>query len=115
MGISITCVILIPSAGYECVAGCIYGLLADTVWWALQVIGSVVTVLAIQYGDVWKESNAKHYLADIAFAGTVVGQLVFGYLYVRQMGPPGGVVCLGCFRGIWERLEVLDKDWGCVC
>jgi hypothetical protein len=46
----------------------------------LQVIGSVVTILAIQYGDVWKSSNAKHYLGDIAFAGTVVGQLVFGYL-----------------------------------
>jgi hypothetical protein len=46
----------------------------------LQVIGSVVTILAIQYGEVWKTSNAKHYLGDIAFAGTVVGQLVFGYL-----------------------------------
>lgn len=45
-----------------------------------QVIGSVVTILAIQYGDVWANSNAKHYLGDIAFAGTVVGQLVFGYL-----------------------------------
>jgi hypothetical protein len=45
-----------------------------------QVIGSVVTILAIQHGEVWKTSNAKQYLGDIAFAGTVVGQLVFGYL-----------------------------------
>lgn len=45
-----------------------------------QVIGSVVTILALEYGDVWKNSTAKHYLGDIAFAGTVVGQLAFGYL-----------------------------------
>jgi hypothetical protein len=43
----------------------------------------VVTILALQYGDVWKNSTAKHYLPDIAFAGTVVGQLAFGYLYVK--------------------------------
>jgi hypothetical protein len=29
---------------------------------------------------VWKYSNAKHYVGDIAFVGTVVGQLAFGYL-----------------------------------
>ena len=46
------------------------------------MIGSVVTILAIQYGDVWKESNAKSVVGAIAFAGTVVGQLAFGYLYV---------------------------------
>ena len=34
----------------------------------------------MQYGDVWQTSTARHYLGDIAFAGTVVGQLVFGYL-----------------------------------
>ncbi|KAL1841875.1 hypothetical protein VTJ49DRAFT_6474 [Mycothermus thermophilus] len=44
------------------------------------VIGSVVTILAIQYGDVWNSSNAKQVMGSIAFAGTVVGQLVFGYL-----------------------------------
>jgi len=46
----------------------------------VQVIGSVVTILSIKYGEVWANSNAKHYLGDIAFAGTVVGQLLFGYL-----------------------------------
>jgi MFS family permease len=34
----------------------------------------------MEYGDVWRTSTASHYLGDIAFAGTVVGQLVFGYL-----------------------------------
>ncbi|KAK4158338.1 major facilitator superfamily domain-containing protein [Chaetomidium leptoderma] len=60
------------------VMACGAGLFSDG--YINNVIGSVVTILAIQYGDVWKSSNAKHYLGDIAFAGTVVGQLVFGYL-----------------------------------
>ncbi|KAH6617030.1 major facilitator superfamily domain-containing protein [Chaetomium tenue] len=60
------------------VMACGAGLFSDG--YINNVIGSVVTILAIQYGDVWKASNAKHYLGDIAFAGTVVGQLVFGYL-----------------------------------
>ncbi|KAK4189392.1 major facilitator superfamily domain-containing protein [Podospora australis] len=45
-----------------------------------QVIGSVLTILAKEYKEVWTNSTAKHYLPDIAFAGTVVGQLAFGYL-----------------------------------
>lgn len=44
------------------------------------MIGSVITVLAIQYGPLWSTSTAKSYLSAIAFAGTVVGQLLFGYL-----------------------------------
>ncbi|KAK3899351.1 major facilitator superfamily domain-containing protein [Staphylotrichum tortipilum] len=60
------------------VVACGAGLFSDG--YINNVIGSVVTILAIQYTDVWKTSNAKHYLGDIAFAGTVVGQLVFGYL-----------------------------------
>lgn len=44
------------------------------------MIGSVTTVLALQYGDLYKNSNAKKYVGDIAFAGTVVGQLAFGWL-----------------------------------
>ncbi|AEO59039.1 hypothetical protein MYCTH_2111282 [Thermothelomyces thermophilus ATCC 42464] len=60
------------------VMACGAGLFSDG--YINNVIGSVVTILAIQYGEVWATSNAKHYLGDIAFAGTVVGQLVFGYL-----------------------------------
>ncbi|RCI10016.1 hypothetical protein L249_8695 [Ophiocordyceps polyrhachis-furcata BCC 54312] len=44
-----------------------------------NVIGSVNTVLKIQYGDVYKSSPAASYVAGIALAGTVVGQLFFGF------------------------------------
>ncbi|KAM4067056.1 major facilitator superfamily protein [Hirsutella rhossiliensis] len=44
-----------------------------------NVIGSVNTVLKLQYGNVYKDSPAAKHVADIAFAGTVVGQLVFGF------------------------------------
>lgn len=44
-----------------------------------QVIGSVNTVLKLQYGAVYKNSRAAQHVADIAFAGTVIGQLVFGF------------------------------------
>lgn len=37
-------------------------------------------MLGLQYGDLYKNSNAKKYVSDIAFAGTVVGQLAFGWL-----------------------------------
>ncbi|EFY96050.2 Major facilitator superfamily domain, general substrate transporter [Metarhizium robertsii ARSEF 23] len=48
-----------------------------------NVIGSVNTVLGIQYGSLYKDSQASMYVADIAFAGTVVGQLLFGFLSDR--------------------------------
>ncbi|PHH74045.1 hypothetical protein CDD80_3407 [Ophiocordyceps camponoti-rufipedis] len=44
-----------------------------------NVIGSVNTVLRLQYGDVYKKSTAASNVPAIAFAGTVVGQLVFGF------------------------------------
>ncbi|PHH59987.1 hypothetical protein CDD81_2221 [Ophiocordyceps australis] len=44
-----------------------------------NVIGSVNTVLRLQYGTKYTSSRAARYVADIAFAGTVVGQLVFGF------------------------------------
>lgn len=56
--------------------GCLVSMLITGV----QVIGSVTTVLGLQYGDLYKNSNAKKYVSDIAFAGTVVGQLAFGWL-----------------------------------
>ncbi|KAK4176810.1 putative transporter [Triangularia setosa] len=58
------------------VVACGAGLFSD----GKKVIGSVITVLAIQYGPLWVSSTAKSYLSAIAFAGTVVGQLLFGYL-----------------------------------
>lgn len=44
-----------------------------------NVIGSVNTVLKLQYGAVYENSEAGKHVSDIAFAGTVIGQLVFGF------------------------------------
>lgn len=48
-----------------------------------NVIGSVSTTLKVQYGTVYSGSNAYKYVSDIAFVGTVVGQLAFGFLADR--------------------------------
>ncbi|KAH6696785.1 major facilitator superfamily domain-containing protein [Plectosphaerella plurivora] len=48
-----------------------------------NVIGSVNTVLAYQYGEIYTKSTAARNVSSIAFAGTVVGQLIFGYLSDR--------------------------------
>ncbi|TDZ35445.1 Glycerophosphodiester transporter GIT2 [Colletotrichum spinosum] len=60
------------------VIACGAGLFSDG--YINNVIGSVSTILILQYGDVYTNSNAKKYVSDIAFAGTVVGQLAFGWL-----------------------------------
>ena len=44
-----------------------------------RVIGQVNTMLGIIYGDVYNNSSAKKNVSSIAFAGTVVGQLFFGW------------------------------------
>ena len=44
------------------------------------VIGSVNTMLKHLYKDQYVKSNAQNNVTSIAFAGTVLGQLVFGYL-----------------------------------
>lgn len=44
------------------------------------VIGSVNTMLGLIYKDQYTKSSAQGNVASIAFAGTVVGQLGFGYL-----------------------------------
>ncbi|KAJ9151327.1 Major facilitator superfamily transporter [Pleurostoma richardsiae] len=59
------------------VMACGAGLFSDG--YINNVIGSVSTVLGLQYGDLYANSNAKKYVSDIAFAGTVLGQLIFGY------------------------------------
>src|SRR5271155_3575759 len=45
-----------------------------------QVIGSVNTMLRLIYTTQYTDSNAQNNVSSIAFAGTVVGQLFFGYL-----------------------------------
>jgi MFS family permease len=44
-----------------------------------SVIGPVNTLLKLQYGTEYSSSAAAQNVSSIAFAGTVVGQLVFGY------------------------------------
>ncbi|KAL8417543.1 hypothetical protein RB594_001269 [Gaeumannomyces avenae] len=60
------------------VIACGAGLFSDG--YINNVIGSVSTVLGKQYGSVYTDSNAKKVVSAIAFAGTVVGQLLFGWL-----------------------------------
>ncbi|KAI1473243.1 MFS general substrate transporter [Daldinia caldariorum] len=60
------------------VLACGAGLFSDG--YVNNVIGSVNTVLKYEYGDVYSSSNAASVVPAIAFAGTVVGQLLFGYL-----------------------------------
>ncbi|KAH8171883.1 sugar transporter domain-containing protein [Sarocladium implicatum] len=45
-----------------------------------NVIGSVTTVFGRKYGDLYTGTTAAQNVAAIAFAGTVVGQLIFGFL-----------------------------------
>ncbi|KAM0665124.1 hypothetical protein MY8738_002443 [Beauveria namnaoensis] len=45
-----------------------------------NVIGSVNTILTTQYDTVYTKSPAYNSVASIAFAGIVVGQLLFGFL-----------------------------------
>lgn len=44
-----------------------------------RVIGQVNTMLSSIYGDAYTASPAQSNVASIAFAGTVVGQLFFGW------------------------------------
>ncbi|KAI0155301.1 MFS general substrate transporter [Xylariaceae sp. FL1272] len=59
------------------VLACGAGLFSDG--YVNNVIGSVGTTLSYQYGDLYSNSNAASVVSAIAFAGTVVGQLVFGF------------------------------------
>ncbi|KAF1349938.1 MFS phospholipid transporter [Delphinella strobiligena] len=59
------------------VAACGCGLFSDG--FLNNIIGSVNTMLSKIYGDRYTSSPAASNVASIAFAGTVIGQLVFGY------------------------------------
>ncbi|EHA49017.1 hypothetical protein MCOR27_009562 [Pyricularia oryzae] len=63
------------------VIACGAGLFSDG--YINNVIGSVSTVLGREYGSVYNDSQAKKVVSAIAFAGTVVGQLAFGFLSDR--------------------------------
>jgi MFS family permease len=52
------------------------------------VIGQVSAMLAKIYPNEYKGSRAQSNVSSIAFAGTVIGQLVFGYMadrYTRKL------------------------------
>ncbi|KAI2633386.1 putative MFS phospholipid transporter [Xylaria nigripes] len=59
------------------VLACGAGLFSDG--YVNNVIGSVNTVLTAEYGTVYTSSQASKVVSAIVFAGTVVGQLIFGY------------------------------------
>ncbi|KAI1741628.1 putative MFS phospholipid transporter [Xylaria scruposa] len=59
------------------VLACGAGLFSDG--YINNVIGSVNTVFSYQYGDLYSDSQPAKVVSAIAFAGTVVGQLIFGY------------------------------------
>jgi MFS family permease len=48
--------------------------------YANGVIGSVNTILKILYPEAVKHHNYSKTLTSVAFAGTVVGMLVFGWI-----------------------------------
>lgn len=56
------------------------GLFSDG--YVANVVGSVSTLLALQYGDVYSKSSAVSNLTSIVFVGVVVGQL---FLYVVKV------------------------------
>ncbi|KAF3761545.1 MFS general substrate transporter [Cryphonectria parasitica EP155] len=60
------------------VFACGAGLFSDG--YVNNVIGSVSTLLSLQYKDAYENSSAISNVTAIAFAGTVVGQLFFGIL-----------------------------------
>ncbi|KAK6344476.1 hypothetical protein TWF696_008112 [Orbilia brochopaga] len=53
------------------------------------IIGTVNTLLGRVYGDDYKNSPAQSNVSSIAFAGTIIGMLLFGYIsdnYSRKLG-----------------------------
>lgn len=71
-------------------------------------VGTVNTILTQLYGDRYTGSPAASNIASIAFAGTVVGQLVFGYVadyHSRKLGMIVSTVILILFTilssGAW--------------
>lgn len=58
-----------------------FGLFSDG--YVNALIGSVLTILGIMYPKEYKGSNAINNVSSIAFVGTVVGQLSFGYIADR--------------------------------
>nr|POE93449.1 putative metabolite transport protein [Quercus suber] len=68
-----------------------------------SAIGPVNTVLGLRYGDAYKNSSAQQNVSSIAFAGTVVGQLFFGYTsdhYSRKWSLLASTIILFVFAAL---------------
>ena len=68
-----------------------------------RVIGQVNTMLGQIYGKRYKSSPAQSNVASLAFAGTVVGQLFFGWVsdhYSRKWALMASTVILILFAAL---------------
>lgn len=68
-----------------------------------RVIGQVNTMLGQIYGSRYKSSPAQSNVASLAFAGTVVGQLFFGWVsdhYSRKWALMASTVILILFAAL---------------
>ena len=72
-------------------------------------IGNVISSLKIIYGDEFTKSNAMSNIGSIAFVGTIIGQLGFGYISDRMSRHKGMLIAsimlivftLLCAVGSW--------------
>ncbi|EWC43960.1 hypothetical protein DRE_01312 [Drechslerella stenobrocha 248] len=67
------------------------------------VIGTVNTLLGRIYGDEYKQSHAQSNVSSIAFAGTIIGMLVFGWISdncSRKIGMVASTVILIVFASL---------------
>ncbi|EFE41537.1 hypothetical protein TRV_03715, partial [Trichophyton verrucosum HKI 0517] len=68
-----------------------------------QVIGSVNTILSTIYPESYNASSAVKNVPSIAFAGTVIGQLLFGYIsdhYSRKWSLMASTIILIIFAAL---------------
>lgn len=79
-----------PFSAVWIVIACGFALMSDgilvfhlsilTVGYLNSVMGTVNTILGIIYPDIYPNSSYSQNISSIVFAGTVLGQLLFGYL-----------------------------------
>ncbi|KAF3917136.1 hypothetical protein ABW20_dc0108134 [Dactylellina cionopaga] len=67
------------------------------------IIGTVNTILGRLYGDEYKNSPAQSNVSSIAFAGTIIGMLAFGWIsdnYSRKFGMVASTAILIVFAAL---------------
>lgn len=73
-------------------------------------VGTITTCLSTIYGKKYTESTAISNIASIAFVGTVVGQLTFGYIS-DHIARKGGMITATCLLIILPALTAAGS-WG---